>query len=501
MKQKILQLIQDKPRHFSKIIKNTSELMQWVTDNTKIKSANIAEMIYSALYQQSNHCEHGNIKKFNSINEGFRFCGPAAKCVCAAKSVSEKVKLAKDRCTDIEKQQIAERRKQTTLEKYGVINVGQTAQAKEQRKRYYQQLERKVRHPKLTPYQRLDKKYKESAGVGFVTLEKDYNGVSHQTYYRFICLTCHNMFDDYIDNGHIPKCKICHPYVPTYTSKQETEIFDYVKNLVDVPVLQSDKSIINPFELDIVIPDLKIAIEYCGLYWHSEAHKSDKNYHINKMNLCRKKGYRLITIFEDEWTEKTNIVKSRLKSILNQDQRIYARKCDVSPISYKSAETFLSEHHIQGPAISKIAYGCFHKGKLVAVMTFGKPRYDKKSQYELIRYCSTGTVVGGAGKLFSAFCKDYNPQTVISYCDMRWGTGNLYKQLNFVQTGNGQIPGYCYTDFVKRYHRSSYVKKKISNTENNDKPEYQIMRDRNMYRIWDCGQTKWQYSQDNSKKR
>jgi len=75
MKTKVLELIKDKPKHFSKIIKNSPELYKWILDNTKIQSENFSEMVYSAIYSESNICQNGNTKKFNSINEGYRFCG------------------------------------------------------------------------------------------------------------------------------------------------------------------------------------------------------------------------------------------------------------------------------------------------------------------------------------------------------------------------------------------------------------------------------------------
>lgn len=495
MKQQILELIINKPKHFAKIIKNTPEMLSWVKSNTKVMSDNFSEVIYSAIHEVDNVCEVGNIKKFNSINNGYRFCGPANSCQCAAQSVSAKVSSNKKLYTHEQKQSINQKRLQTTLAKYGVTNNGQTSIAKQNHANHYASILRKSKPIKLTAFQRLNKKFIALAKVEFVTEESQYLGVSNQVYYQFKCLDCLNIFYDYIDNGHLPRCKVCHPYVPVYTSNQENQVYDFVKSLVDFEVRQSDKSIINPYELDIVIPSLQIAIEYCGLYWHSEANKADKNYHLTKMNLCRDRGYRLITIFEDEWTQTPEIVKSRLKNILKKDTKIFARKCQVKEVKMSIAKDFIEQNHIQGNAIAKLAYGCYQGQQLVAVMTFGKPRYDKTADYELIRYCSIGTVIGGAGKLFSAFLKDRNPTKVISYCDMRWGTGDLYSRLKFKSASLKLLPGYAYTDFIKRYHRSSFTKKSlVKSHDDGTKTEQEIMREKNMYRIWDCGQSKWIYT-------
>ena len=495
MKERILEIIANKPKHFSKIIKQTPELLLWVQANTKSVSTNFSEVIYSAINVDDGCCELGNAKKFKSINNGYGFCGIASECACAAKSVSEKVSSSKNSYSIDKKRIINQRRSQTSIDRYGVANNGQTSVAKKNHAEYYASIHRKPKPIKLTSFQKLNAKYNTMANVEFVTHESDYLGVSGQVYYRFRCLVCNNIFDDYIDNGHLPKCKICHPYIPTYTSNQETEVYEYIKSIAGTDVYQSNKSIINPYELDIVIPDLKVAVEYCGLYWHSEANKGDKNYHLNKMNMCRDKGYRLITIFEDEWTQRRNIVESRLRNILGKDSRIYARKCEVKRIHMATAKHFIQGVHIQGNSVAKLAYGCYFDQQLIAVMTFGKPRYDKTADYELIRYCSTCTVVGGASKLFSEFLRDVGPQTVISYCDLRWGTGNLYSQLKFTQVPGKLNPSYAYTDFIRRYHRSAFTKKQISKTDQDQyKTEQQIMREKNMYRIWDCGQSKWIYN-------
>ena len=499
MKNKIIDLISLKPKHFSKMIKSDPQLYQWVIDNTLVDSENFSEMIYSAVYQVNNKCEQNNIKKFKSITIGYGFCGTAGTCDCASQTISQKVSNSKQNYTLDQKKSIQQKRIDTTIKKYGVINTAQTNYARSKHKEYYTALPKKPRPTKISFFQKLNKKYQTVADVEFVTPEDQYRGVSGQIYYQFRCLKCNSLFDDYIDNGHIPKCKICNPIIPQYTSKQENELYEYVKSITSKIVYQSNKTIISPYELDIVIPEANIAIEYCGLYWHSEAHKLDKNYHINKLNLCVQQGYRLITVFEDEWVNKSHIVKSRLKNILSEDTPLYARKCKVKSISITEAKQFVNLHHIQGWAVAKIAYGCFYHDQLVAVMTFGKPRYNKTIEYELIRYCSVGTVVGAAGRLFSVFLKEYTPKSVISYCDMRWGTGKLYESLNFIKDTSPIRPSYSYTDFQQRYHRSSFVKSQISNSTTNNQTEHQIMRNRNMYRIWDCGQSKWIYRSELTK--
>ena len=147
----------------------------------------------------------------------------------------------------------------------------------------------------------------------------------------------------------------------------------------------------------------------------------DKNYHLNKTIECEKVGYRLIHIFEHEWVNKQKIIKAKLKSLFGVEQtRIYARKCIIKEISTDIKNEFLNTYHIQGEDKSKVKLGLFYEEKLVAVMTFGKPRFNKNYEYELIRYATSKHVIGGAGKLLKYFERNYKPKSIITYSDRRF---------------------------------------------------------------------------------
>ncbi len=106
-------------------------------------------------------------------------------------------------------------------------------------------------------------------------------------------------------------------------------------------------------------------------------------------------GYKLIHIFEHEWINKQEIIKAKLKALFNVEQtRIYARKCIIKEISNKEKNDFLNTYHIQGIDTSKVKLGLFYQDELVAVMTFGKPRFNKNYEYELIRYATKYKIIG-----------------------------------------------------------------------------------------------------------
>lgn len=131
-------------------------------------------------------------------------------------------------------------------------------------------------------------------------------------------------------------CKNCEKY----SSNEELELRKFISSAVDSKILNNVHSIIPPYELDIVVPEKKLAIEFNGLYWHNDS-KIDNKYHLRKTKLCEEKGIQLIHIFEDEWNYKQDIVKSRLKNLLGiYDKTVYARKCEVREVDSKTSRAF-----------------------------------------------------------------------------------------------------------------------------------------------------------------
>jgi hypothetical protein len=318
----------------------------------------------------------------------------------------------------------------------------------------------------------------------------DYSKSEYFKAKEYIKITCskHGDFeqtpDSHLQGSGCPKCALKY-------DKTENEVKEFIKS-IKLKYIENTKKIIYPLELDIYIPSHKLAIELDGLYWHSELHKPS-NYHLNKTELCEAKDVKLIHIFEDEWIHKQEIVKSRIKNLLGlTDNKIYARKCVIKLVNKDDKKQFLNNNHIQGTVASTINLGLYYNNELVSLMTFGKGRIalgGDSEQYELIRFCNklNTNVIGGAGKLLKYFIKTYTPKEIISYADRRWSQGNLYNQLKFEQT-NITKPNYWYIIGNKRKHRFGF-RKSILVKEGYDstKTEHEIMLERKIYRIYDCG--------------
>lgn len=286
----------------------------------------------------------------------------------------------------------------------------------------------------------------------------------------------------------------------SHSSTDEHDLADFIqKNRPDVSIIRNTRKICPPKEIDIYLPELNLAIEYCGLFFHTcNGGGKTEDYHQNKMIECKQKNIKLLTIFSNEWNDNRKIVESRLLSALNVTPRkIHARKCEIKQIDSKTASEFLNGCHIQGgSAKASVSIALIHNNEIVAVMTFGKPRFNKKFQWELVRFANTlnTTVVGGASKLLSFFEKTYAPESCVSYCDLRWGDGLLYKALGFDLKTEYTRPNYFYVQQKKLESRMKYQKHRLNNIlEKYDESltEKQNMLNNGYDWIHDCGNSVW----------
>jgi hypothetical protein len=284
-------------------------------------------------------------------------------------------------------------------------------------------------------------------------------------------------------------------------SKGETEVFEFVKSLG----LEPTKHRIEKQEIDIFIESKKIGIEYNGEYYHS-CKFVDKNRHLNKTLLMLNNNIKLIQIWESEWYNKQDIVKSMIKNKLGKtDRKLYARQCNVRELSSEDKGEFLKKNHIQGNDRSHVALGLYHEYELVCVMTFGSRKITGSKTFELLRFCNTlnTTVIGGASKLFKYFVNNYwNGENITTYCDIRFSpVTTFYESLGF-KLKHRSVPNYFYfrpaqPQYLKLLHRSNFMKhnlhKKIDVYDKN-KTEYENMRDNGYLRVYDCGNYVFTYA-------
>jgi hypothetical protein len=440
-----------------------------------------------------------------------RFC--STKCAHTHSSVREKTKqtcLAKyGATTNLSTESNKQKQKETCLMKYGETNFSKT---KEFRKKYEKTCMEKYGVTNISKLDTIKEKIDQSHQLRYnrkrhsqIHIDQDIiSKKNDREYMLYLYKDLKMPLTEIANQLGINHSQLCVHFKDNLKidisrhriSWPEIEIFNFIKQYA-ADAIQSDRSIISPKELDIVIPSKKIAIEYNGLAWHGEIRgNKPKLYHYDKMKSANQQGYRLVQIFSNEWDQQQDLVKSRLKNLIGQSIKKPARKCQILPVSKKDADVFLNENHIQGTCFHKFSYGLYLEGQLMSVMTFGKSRFAKQYEYELLRFANQQnyTVQGGASRLFAHFVKTIDPRSVISYCDLRWNTGNLYQQLGFEFLKNTN-PNYWYViDNKFLENRITYQKHKLFNRLHNydsNLTEWENMLNNGFDRVWDCGNSVW----------
>lgn len=301
--------------------------------------------------------------------------------------------------------------------------------------------------------------------------------------------------DCHIRGGGCPKCAC------SGTSKGELELAEWLKehgvlgsHRVSLKGLSSavarNGKVPNAYmELDMYVPDKSLAVEFNGLYWHSED-RVGKDYHLGKTEACKELGIELIQIFEDEWYAKPEIVKSIISTRLGvYENRYYARKTTVVEVDASTAGAFYDANHIQGKTHCSKHYGLTTNGELVAMASFGNRSHLFKNNegIELVRFCTrlNTQVVGGLSKLLAI----YKDVMVKTYCDLRLFNGKGYKAVGFKELHVSK-PSYYYFKGMKRFSRFNFQKHKLEKVLDSFDAalsEAENMVNNGYSRTFDCG--------------
>lgn len=282
---------------------------------------------------------------------------------------------------------------------------------------------------------------------------------------------------------------------PTYVSKTEKEITDYLISL-NVKVETQVRHLINK-ELDIYLPDQKIAIEYNGLYWHSEEKGKTKYYHYEKWKNCKDKGIQLIQIWEDDWNHNPELIKNMLAHKIGKSSqpKCYARNTKVVKLSQQEIEVFLNQNHIQGSANGSMKYGLIDQNsKIVAAIVLKTEPGTQNKTFNLLRFATSCSIPGGFTKLLKYVEKELKPEKIVTFSDNTLSEGNLYQSNGFTVEKELK-PDYMYVIGRNRTHKFNYRLKKFRDDPTlryeEELSERELALLNNIPRIWDAGKTKW----------
>ena len=329
--------------------------------------------------------------------------------------------------------------------------------------------------------------------------------VKDNYWFNFQCQLCstpftfsRQVFRQSTKNGH-DLCPTCHPR-SSGRSQVEIEFFEAIKELWPTAI-PNDRQVLGGKEIDVLIHELQIGFEFTGMFWHAEKQNPEKKHLLWKKQYAAAKGIKLYTVFEDEWRNSSELVLSRISSILGLGTtKVFARQCSLGVIHSKERAKFLRDNHLQGADSPTVALGLTFENEVVCLASFKKTNVSKGgngAQWELSRFCTKKKlrVVGGASRLIKAFMTTHNSECLdlISYADSRWSHGEMYKSIGFSFLA-ATAPSYWYlrNGYTKRVHRSALMKHTLLKSEE-DKAltEWELAQREGYDRIWDCGTTKW----------
>lgn len=290
------------------------------------------------------------------------------------------------------------------------------------------------------------------------------------------------------NDGGCPEC-----WYNSFISKAEQEIADFIASN-GMEIVQSNRKILSGGELDIYIPSHKIAIEYNGLYWHSENQGKDSTYHQTKYLACKDLGIQLIQIWEDDWNRSPEQIKAMLlrKLDISQENALLAVETTVTTIPVYDAESFLEQHHVQGYATGSSYLGLRVKSsqEIVAVLVLE----TADNAMNIVRYATNKLVVGGFEMLLKYAEVTYKLSSITSVIDNTIADDELYGSSGFIVDQEVDAD-YFYVVNGKRQSKAGYPLERFLSDSNlkyeEGLTELELADLNGILRVWDAGKTCW----------
>lgn len=316
---------------------------------------------------------------------------------------------------------------------------------------------------------------------GFESLDDRSNNVTHHMEIK--CKSCSIITFPSVYSIIRNEKKPCMSCRTESSSIPQLEIEGFVRKMLGegISVHSSDRSNPTGYELDVYVPEYSFAIEYNGLYWHSDAVRKNKDYHNKKTELCREHGISLFHVFQDEWRDKRDIVESMIINRLRMSKKIWARKCSIIKIDNKKSKEFFGENHIDGNASGMVTYALEFEGNVVSAIKLRKPHSKKWLGFlEIARYASAKgvDVVGGHSKLIKHARKNH-PERLISYVDTRFGGTGRHCEKSGMVLDHVSSHSFWWTDREDRFNR-------LYCRATKEKSEAEEALSRKLLKIWGC---------------
>lgn len=376
-----------------------------------------------------------------------------------------------------------EKSKQTCLEKYGTEYANQSKCVKE-----------KIIKTKIDNYGSLENAYKVVVSKGKAT--RTLNSGSLEESYR---LGLENQSKVILEKYGVPYACMREEARNFSNDSGPNRLFASILDKNSIKYVR--EFVIDSCSYDFKVNNFLIEINPFSTHnstWGIFGEPKDLFYHYNKTKLAKDSGFTCLNVWD--W-DNIDIILDILKE---NKIRIFARKCIIKEVLVKDTNIFLNENHLQGTCRGQsIRLGLYYNDELIELMTFGRPRYNKNYEYELLRLCTKlgYIVVGGSSKLFKYFIDKYKSSSIISYCDNSKFNGNIYKILGFNLFNYGEPSKHWYNGKTKEHYTDNLLRqlgadKLIGTNYGKDSNNEEILKDNNFVEIFDCGQSVYVYKGD-----
>lgn len=511
----------DKPEHYSKIVTGRSSLGDWLNKNYHEFYTYLIEKykdidLKTSLYMYYNNiesiplCTCGDPVKFHGYKYGFsKFCCPS----CAGKNEEVKTKLKN---TILEKygedymSKFIDKGKKTKVLKYGDSNYNNKNKIKQTcLEKYGVDNPMKLESFKLKSKQTCLEKY----GSEYYLKSQQYLDIkdlciekSKQTClekYGVPCVMTNNDIKNKVKQTCLEKYGVewnCMRKESRNQRNFRSKPNENFANILDsLGVSYEREFYLNGKSFDFKINNTLIEINPSpthNINWNPYGGKIiDKYYHLHKTELAKSNNYNIINVWD--WDDVNKILY-----ILKPKTTIYARLCEVKPLRNSICNEFLNKYHIQNSCKGQsVKLGLYYNDELVSVMTFGKPRYNKNYEWELLRLCyhPNYKVVGGSEKLFNYFINNQQPNNIISYCDNSKFNGSVYNRLGFILKNKNSNPSKHWYNCKTNIHITDNLLRQkgfdqlfqdnLGKGTNNE----ELMRENGFIEIYDAGQSAFEW--------
>lgn len=249
------------------------------------------------------------------------------------KEISDKNKATKVKNGHDENWNNLEQNKNTKKERYGNENYNNRPKALQtMAKKSVEEKEKSLKKQIETHYENFLNRFKEKIKLHNV----EYIRTEPNKLIVLKCKTCgFMMVHSRITYNNIIRfnrtfCPICNDKFKN--SKGEKELFNFINNNYSLEIQRNNRKLLNGKELDLYLPDKKLAFEFNGTYWHMDdrfykstdfnkpKNKTAKEiweYDKNKCILAESLGIKVIVIKQYDWENNRLETEEYIKSLLN----------------------------------------------------------------------------------------------------------------------------------------------------------------------------------------